>query len=140
MIGPRLIRSRLSVALLLLTSCAVALAFLPAGVQRANAQVMLPTLASYLRVEFTVEPGKGGRMKLSGYVYNTWDKWATDVRLLVEALDASGQVVGATPISVYGKVPPGNRSYFDAPLTATGASYRVTVQSADWRTFGAGGG
>ncbi len=126
-------RSRL--AWLLLTLCAVALVFLPAEIPRASAQ-----FNSYLRVEFTVEPAKGGRMKLSGYVYNTWDKWATDVRLLVEALDASGQVVGSTPISVFGKVPPSNRSYFDAPLTVTGASYRVTVQSADWRTFGAGGG
>ena len=95
---------------------------------------------SYLRVDFAVEPSKGGRMKISGYVYNTWDKWATDVRLLAEALDASGEVVGSTSVSVYGKVPPGNRSYFDAPLTAPGATYRVTVQSADWRTFGAGGG
>jgi hypothetical protein len=118
----------------------VSLSLARGDVSPASAQVMLPTLASYLRVDFTVEPGKGGRMRLTGYVYNTWDKWATDVRLLAEALDTSGQVVGATPISVYGKVPPGNRSYFDAPLAATGSSYRVTVQSADWRTFGAGGG
>jgi hypothetical protein len=105
----------------------------------ATAQVMLPTLTSYLRVDFAAE-SKGGRPRLTGYVYNTWEKWATDVRLLVEALDEAGQVVGSRPLSVYGKVPPGGRSYFDAPLTATGASYRVTVQSADWRTFGAGGG
>ena len=38
------------------------------------------------------------------------------------------------------EVPPRNRSYFDAPLAATGSSCRVTVQSADWRTFGASGG
>ena len=104
-----------------------------------SAQVLLPTLTSYLRVDFTTE-SKGGRMRLTGYVYNTWDKWATDVRLLVEALDPSGQVVGSTPVSVYGKVPPGGRSYWDVPLAVSGSSYRVTVQSADWRTYGAGGG
>ena len=114
---------------------ALALGFGPVVVPPAGAQ-----FNSYLRVDFTVEPSKGGRMRLTGYVYNTWDKWATDVRLLAEALDASGQVVGSMPISVYGKVPPGNRSYFDAPLTVTGSSYRVTVQSSDWRTYGAGGG
>ena len=106
---------------------------------RATAQVMLPTLTSYLRVDYAAE-SKGGRMRLNGYVYNTWDKWATDVRLLVEALDAAGQVVGSMPVSVYGKVPPGGRSYWDVPLTVSGSSYRVTVQSADWRTYGAGGG
>jgi len=68
----------------------------------AIAQVMLPTLTSYLRVDVATE-SKGGRMRLTGYVYNTWDKWATDVRLLVDALDASGQVVGSMPVSVYGK-------------------------------------
>jgi len=105
----------------------------------AMAQVMLPRLTSYLRVDFTTE-SKGGRVRLTGYVYNTWDKWATDVRLLVEALDPSGQLVGSMPVSVYGKVPPGGRSYWDVPLTVSGSSYRVTVQSADWRTYGAGGG
>jgi len=44
------------------------------------------------------------------------------------------------PVSVYGKVPPSGRSYWDVPLTISGSSYRVTVQSADWRTYGAGGG
>jgi hypothetical protein len=109
------------------------------GIPPATAQVMLPTLTSYLRVDFAAD-SKGGRPRLAGYVYNTWDKWAFDVRLLVEVLDDAGQVVGSRPVSVYGKVPPGGRSYWEAPLTATGASYRVTVQSADWRTFGAGGG
>ena len=118
---------------------AVSLGFAKCDVSPASAQVMLQPLASYLRVDWSVEAGKGGRQRLTGYVYNTWDKWATDVRLLAEALDTSGQVVGSMPISVYGKVPPGNRSYWDAPLTVAGASYRVTVQSADWRTFGAGG-
>ena len=110
------------------------------GLERGDVSPASAQFNSYLRVDFTVEPSKGGRMRVTGYVYNTWDKWATDVRLLAEALDASGQVVGSTSISVYGKVPPGNRSYFDAPLAATGASYRVTVQTADWRTYGAGGG
>ena len=104
----------------------------PVGAQSAH--------ASYLRIDYTVEPGKGGRMKISGYIYNSWDKWATDVRLLVEALDAAGQATGSTSVSVYGKVPPGNRSYFDGALTATGDSYRVSVQSVEFRTFGAGGG
>jgi hypothetical protein len=118
---------------------AAALTVVILGVPRAGAQVS-PTLESYLRVEFTVEPSKGGRLRLSGYVYNTWDKWATDVRLSAEALDDGGQVVGSTAVAVYGKVPPGNRSYFDVPLTTAGARYRVTVRSVEWRTYGAGGG
>lgn len=112
----------------------------PGGVPPAGAQAVVSPYASYLRVDYAVEPGKGGRMKITGYIYNSWDKWATDVRLLVEALDAAGEVTGSTSVSVYGKVPPGNRSYFDSALTATGASYRVNVQSVEFRTFGAGGG
>jgi hypothetical protein len=131
--------SPVAAANLLCSAVAILLVLTASATLPLSAQVP-PTHASYLRIDFSVEPAKGGRTKVSGYVYNSWDKWATDVRLLVEALDASGQAVGSTSVAVYGKVPPGNRSYFDAPLTATGASYRVTVQTADWRTFGAGGG
>jgi hypothetical protein len=102
------------------------------------AQIPSATPESYLRVE--AEQSKGGRPRLTGYVYNPRDLWAARVQLLVEALDGSGSVVGATLVSVYGDVPPRNRSYFEAPLSVTGSSYRVTVRSVDRRGYGAGGG
>ncbi|HEV8441125.1 MAG TPA: hypothetical protein VGT40_23800 [Methylomirabilota bacterium] len=106
----------------------------------ATAQMQSATPESYLRVEWTVEQSKSGRQRLTGYVYNPRDLYATGVRLLVEALDGSGQVVDSKTATVYGDVPPRNRSYFDTAPPANGSTYRVTVRTVDWRGYGAGGG
>jgi hypothetical protein len=78
---------------------------------------------------------------VSGYVYNQRaGSYAVSVRLLVEALDGSGQVVGSTTGYVLGDVPPSNRAYFEIKAPAKAVSYRVTIASFAWRAYGAGGG
>jgi hypothetical protein len=62
------------------------------------------------------------------------------VRLLVQALDGTGAVIGSTTGYVSGDVPPGSRSYFEVRGPVKAASYRVTIDSFDWRGYGAGGG
>jgi hypothetical protein len=108
----------------------------PAGT---SAQIQSVTPESYVRVEWAVEQGKGGQ-RVAGYIYNPRDLWANRLQLLVEAVDASGQVVGSKLVSIFPDVPPRNRSYFETAPPATGPSYRVTVRSVDWRGYGAGGG
>lgn len=130
---PFTVRALLAVLVSMLAVAAV-------GVESARAQVASRTPESYLRVESTVEPSKSGRQRITGYVYNERDLRAANVQLLVEILDASGQVVGSTLASVYGEVPARNRSYFEVPLSVSGSSHRVTVRSVDWRGYGAGGG
>ncbi len=94
-----------------------------------------------LRVEWSASEDRRGRPVVGGYVYNQRSgAWATGVRLLVEGLDASGQVVETTTASVLGEVPPANRSYFEIKPATKAASYRVTIQSFSWRAYGAGGG
>jgi hypothetical protein len=109
------------------------------GAGVAAGQVALPTLESYLRLDWEAEPAKGGRQRISGYAYNDRDYWATKVQIRADALDASGQVVGTATTAIYGAVPPRNRSYFSVDVSPAGASYRVTVQSVDWRSYGGGG-
>jgi hypothetical protein len=106
----------------------------------ARAQIASSPPESYLRIDQVVQETKRGRPRLTGYVYNTQDKWATRVLLQIETLDDAGRVLGSMLIPVYGDVPPRNRSYFDAALATVGASYRVTVRTVDWRGYGAGGG
>ncbi len=48
--------------------------------------------------------------------------------------------MGSTTGFVFGDVPPSDRSYFEVKAPAKAASYRVTVQTFSWRTYGAGGG
>ncbi len=111
------------------------------GAGAARAQVQTRSVESDLRVEWTGSEDRRGRPVVSGYVYNQRaGSYAVSVRLLVEALDGSGQVAGSTTGYVLGDVPPSNRSYFEIKAPAKVASYRVTIESFAWRAYGAGGG
>ncbi|MEX2221370.1 MAG: hypothetical protein WEG40_06180 [Candidatus Rokuibacteriota bacterium] len=111
------------------------------GVGIARAQVLTRPTDADLRVEWTASEDRRGRPVVSGYVFNQRaGAYAVSVRLLVEALDGSGQVVGSTTGDVLGEVPPSNRSYFEVKAPVKAAAYRVTIQSFAWRAYGAGGG
>ena len=100
-----------------------------AGAGVASAQVPAVPFGQNFRVEWEVAAGRDGRPLLDGYVYSNYGLAASDVRLLVETLDASGQTVAKTVGYVDSLVPPFGRTYFTVRLPAPGASYRVTVTS-----------
>jgi hypothetical protein len=102
-----------------------------------HAQSFGRALSQDVRLDWVVAQ-EGKRSEIAGYVYNLRDGyWASNVRLQVEALDASGTVLGSNAGFVAGDVPPANRSYFEILVPVRGAaSYRVTVQNLDWRTYG----
>ena len=119
----------------------VAMLFVLLGRGPAAAQNFGRPADADVRLEWSGGEDRRGRPVVSGYIYNQRaGSYATSVRLLVEALDASGQVVGSTTAYVLGEVPPSSRSFFEVKSPAEGASYRVTVQSLAWRAYGAGGG
>jgi hypothetical protein len=124
-------------ALLLATMVLVALG---AGspVRPAVALEAASTVDQRIRLDWGVKVGRGGRSVIQGYVYNDNGRPAADVRLLVETLDASGAVVARDIGFVRQVVQFNDRAYFEVPLKATGASYRVSVTSLDWK--GSGGG
>jgi len=111
------------------------------GAGAARAQVQARGVDGDLRVDWAGSEDRRGRPVVSGYVYNQRaGSYAVSVRLRVEALDGSGQVVGSTIGYVLGEVPPSNRSYFEIKAPAKAASYRVAIESFAWRAYGAGGG
>jgi hypothetical protein len=91
-----------------------------------------------LRLEWEAGQTGKGRPVISGYLYNDYGRAAINVQLLVETLDAAGQVVDRTQGFVVGGVPVFNRTYFDVPLKAAGAGYRITVTAFEWRDGGGG--
>ncbi|HEX6078156.1 MAG TPA: hypothetical protein VF197_00910 [Methylomirabilota bacterium] len=112
-----------------------------AGGKPAGAQSFGRPTEGDLRLEWTATEDRRGRPIVSGYIYNLrGGTYATSVRLLVEALDASGVTVGSTSGFVFGDVPPSDRSYFEIKAPPAAASYRVTIQTLSWRSYGAGGG
>ena len=78
---------------------------------------------------FTLEWSRAGK-NVKGYVYNTGNRRAAHMVLLVEGFDGSGKPVTRTNTWVR-DVPPNNRAFFEVSV-ATAAAYRVSVQSFDW--------
>ena len=74
-----------------------------------------------------------GRPVVSGHVVNTYGVVAQQVRVLVESLDAAGQVTETTIGYVSGDMLPGPRVYFEVPVARAAPAYRVVVLSWDWR-------
>ena len=94
------------------------------------------SLDRYFRVEWQALTA-GGDSTVEGYVYNMADLPAERMVLGIDALDASGTVVGHTSTRVLGGAPPGNRAWFQAKVPAA-VSYRIEVQSFDWIRIGSG--
>jgi len=98
-------------------------------------QAQMEAAPSQLRLEWSVDRDKRGRPWITGYVYNDEPRWAGNVLLRIEAVDATGESTDSTTGYVYGFVPPWGRSYFDLPAPR-GSTYRVTVESFGWRSWG----
>lgn len=79
---------------------------------------------------FRFEWRKTGRT-ISGYVYNSSNRWAARVQLLVEGVDRSGKVVNKTTTWVAGGIPANNRAFFEVAVPEA-ASYRLRVLSYEW--------
>ena len=73
-----------------------------------------------------------GRARVAGYVMNEAGFKAQRVRILVDGLDAQGQIVDQSIWWVGSPGPgPSGRVYFDAPAPA-GVRHRVSVFAYDW--------
>ena len=129
-----------TIAILALAMAAI-LGLGPLGTPAPAAAVSAPSgIDARIRLDWEAGTRRGGKPVIQGYVYNDYGRPAADVHLLVEALDASGAVIGRTIGFVQGIVQFNDRVYFEVPLKAAGASYRVTVTSFDWKGGGGGGG
>lgn len=126
---------RLSAAVVAIVALASAWPVPPAGALGATA-----TVDPRLRLDWQVGTSRGGKPVIAGYVYNDYVRSAGDVRILVEAVDASGGTVARDVGFVPGVVPLRDRAYFEVPVRHPGATYRVSIVAYEWRDCGGGGG
>jgi hypothetical protein len=112
---------------------------LPDAIPRASAQNFAAAGASSeFRVEWESVRARNGRPLLRGYLYNVHTMRAENVQLKVERLDADARTVATQFAMVTGTIAPGARAYFEVPVAAADASYRVSIQSFDRSGCGSG--
>lgn len=78
-----------------------------------------------LHVNWTVTPSQ----TIEGRVYNDFHASITQIRVLVEALDASNRVVSTKFGYVFGTLAPSDSRYFDVRNVPPADHYRVVVES-----------
>lgn len=81
------------------------------------------------RVEWMASPGRSGRSRIKGSVYNDSGRTALNVQLRISAVDAAGETVSSVNGPVLESVPGLSQGYFDVQVPGNGKSYRVAVTS-----------
>ena len=83
-------------------------------------------------LEWAADQGQSGARRVSGYVCNRHGEYALDLRVLAQALDPAGAVIGQRIAFVPGGVGGSGRAYFEVPNLPAASSYRVSVWDYTW--------
>jgi hypothetical protein len=87
---------------------------------------------NYFSIEWVAAQGRNGTQRVTGYVYNRKGEYALDLRVMAQAVDASGTVVGQRIAFVPGGVGGSGRAYFEVPNLPVASTYRVSVYDFTW--------
>jgi len=116
---------------LLLVSCSTS-AITPS----ATVTTLVPDAERWFRLTWEpVAESDGARVRLRGYLENTYGEAVGRVQLLAQALDSSGNVIDQKIAWVPGAVPAFDRVYYEIPNMRTANRYRVTVWAYERRKF-----
>jgi hypothetical protein len=116
---------------LLLASCTTSALTPPATVT-----TLAPDAERWFRLTWEpVAERDGARVRLRGYLENTYAEAVGRVQLLAQALDSNGNVVDQKIAWVPGAVPAFDRVYYEIPNMRPADKYRVTVWAYERRKF-----
>jgi hypothetical protein len=85
-----------------------------------------------LRVVWSVERIRGPLWTICGNVFNDAPRDARYVRLLLEGLDVSGNILSSHDHHILRDVTAGGRTVFCAPVSGGAATYRITITAVEW--------
>ena len=127
---PRLIAAaRLGLTAVIIAACGTSSSYLsPTG----STVTLMAGWEQHFTLEWTAEPESEGARRVSGYVYNRHGEYALNVRLLAQALDPAGAVVGQRIAWVPGGVNGFGRAYFTVAHLPAADKYSVTVWDYTW--------
>lgn len=87
---------------------------------------------NHFSIEWAASEGRNGTQRVTGYVYNRHGEYAMDLRVMAQAVDTAGAVVGQRIAFVPGGVGGSGRAYFEVPNLPVASTYRVSVYDYTW--------
>jgi hypothetical protein len=127
----KVIRPALLISLIVTTvvACASSGATPPPG---AGYNTLMSGWEHHFSIDWTAADQARNSPKVTGYVYNQNGEFATSLRVLAQAVDATGTVVGQRIAYVPGGVGGFGRAYFIVPDLPVADNYRVSVWDYTW--------
>jgi hypothetical protein len=120
---------RLGLIAVVMTACSTNSTYLsPTG----SNTTLMAGWEQHFDLQWTVTPAEGNAQQVTGYVYNRHGEHAMKMRVLAQALDPGGAVVGQRIEWVPGGVNGFGRTYFVVANLPTANSYSVTVWDYTW--------
>jgi hypothetical protein len=102
----------------------------------ATVTTVAPDAARWFRLTWEpVAEKDAARVRLRGFLENSYGEAVGRVQLLAQALDSSGNVVAQKIAWVPGAVPAFDRVYYEIPNLPAANEYRVTVWAYERRKF-----
>ena len=98
----------------------------------ANTTTLTAGWEQHFAIQWTATEQGPNTRRVSGYVYNQHGESAMNMRVLAQALDTNGDVVGQRIAFVPGGVGGFGRAFFDVPNLPAAPVYRVSVWDYTW--------
>jgi len=126
------LRLVLLVSVIVATSACASMGTAAAPPLSMTATTLMSGWEQHFSIEWAASQGGGGTQRVRGYVYNQHGEYAMDVRVLAQALDQSGTVIGQRIASVPGGVGGLAGAYFEVPNLPAASTYRVSLWDYTW--------
>ncbi len=119
-----LLAARLGLIAVAVTACATGTSYLtPSG----STTTLVAGWQYRFKLEWSVDPEPGGERRIRGYLTSQYGERADALRVLGQAFDSSGAVVGQRIAHVPGGVTGFARAYFEIPRLPPADHYLVSV-------------
>jgi len=121
--------AQLALTAVVMTACATSNSYLSST---GSYTTLMAGWEQHFTLEWAAELESGGARRVSGYLYNHHGESALNVRLLAQALNPAGAVIGQRIEIVPGGVNGFGRVYFAVAQVPAADRYRVTVWDYTW--------
>jgi hypothetical protein len=131
-------RSLITLARVVLVALTVTACAVPTSTPTTSNMTLTAGWERHFVVDWTVDPEQSGARLVHGFVTSQTGEKVESMRLLAQALDASGGVVGQEIAWLPGGLNSSQRAYFEIGRLPSAAQYRVSVW--DYSFYQADGG